>query len=777
MAAFLAIALVIGLMPADLAMAVTGSQIAEDGTYTKTAHVTRTAEDDENEDEWEEYDVTVELKVADGIFSEITVTPGNGYDVSESQTYFAKAYNKSKGFQTLLTGQAASEDTINGWDAVSGATRTSDAIKKAALDAIHEAEEAKTPSEPEQPSESESQEPEQPSEPESQEPERPSESETQKPEQPSESESQEPEQPSESESQEPEQPSESETQEPAKPAETYILMNIPYADFYKADVNNSVPVDAFSSATLNKTRTASLAGGSYHVNADGSDITGITFPVKVGEGVDLSGYKQVDDNDSVEITVTNRGQTTTTTYTGQEALFENESYAYYVLSETPAYYKEVSQDGTGALSFGPVVGEVQTLTGIDAELMTETSYGDYQLDLDGLDNIDSNTDKVYAVIVSTKEGSDYGMRHLENIWRVSKLAWCTGFTADVHGCPTSSVHYESMMGETINKVTYYTSKGIFEIPVNDIYVPVKFSGSVKVEDADVDAGFTTVTVTGLPEDFDAEYRVDGLQGAAVADGILSYSTEAAKGQYTLTVTDRSGKYAPMSTSFILTTTDMPAAYNGNDEAPALVAAEGFGEEAFADYLKNISTVTVNGEVYAASGRGSVVIINEDGTLNLEAASGETVIFAENGTYEITVSSTGYHELTFIYTKSEAAAPAEPSDKDPAHDGNDDVTTPEEPSDKDPAVDDDPNAAAPGNPSNSGNDGTNASGSSNQNGTANGAQTGAGNGTQTGTGQQTVQSDSTVETGDSSIMYLWLALLFMSLCGGGYVAAAKRRRDV
>ena len=54
-------------------------------------------------------------------------------------------------------------------------------------------------------------------------------------------------------------------------------MNIPYDKFYAADVNNSVPVDVFSSATLNKTRTSSLAGGSYHSNADGSAINGITF--------------------------------------------------------------------------------------------------------------------------------------------------------------------------------------------------------------------------------------------------------------------------------------------------------------------------------------------------------------------------------------------------------------------------------------------------------------------------------------------------------------------
>ena len=61
--------------------------------------------------------------------------------------------------------------------------------------------------------------------------------------------------------------------------------------FYAAEVSNDVEVDGVTSATKNKTRTGTLAGGSYHVNSDGTDISGITFPVKVGEGVDLSGYK------------------------------------------------------------------------------------------------------------------------------------------------------------------------------------------------------------------------------------------------------------------------------------------------------------------------------------------------------------------------------------------------------------------------------------------------------------------------------------------------------
>lgn len=259
----------------------------------------------------------------------------------------------------------------------------------------------------------------------------------------------------------------------------YVLMNIPYADFYKAEVKNEVPVDAFTSATKNKTRTASLVAGSYHVNSDGSDITGITYPVKVSDS-DLAALttahtdaKVVTDSDSVSITVTNRGQTKTDTFTGADSLFENPSYSYYILKDTPAYYKELTVN-KGNVSFGKSVGAAATIiNSSDAVLTTVSSYGDYQLNIPEIsDYVTPGTDKVYAVIISTKEGDSYGLRHMENIWRVNELSFATGFTEAVHNCPTSSAHYKKIMGQTINKITYYTDKGVFTVNTNK-YVPVK----------------------------------------------------------------------------------------------------------------------------------------------------------------------------------------------------------------------------------------------------------------------------------------------------------------
>ena len=346
--------------------------------------------------------------------------------------------------------------------------------------------------------------------------------------------------------------------------DVYVLMNIPYDVFYKAETtNNDVKVDAFTSATKNKTRTGSLAGGSYHVNADGSDITGITYPVKVDSSVDLSKYKQVTDSDSVSITVTNRGKTTTTEYKGKDALFENESYAYYTLSETPVNYKEVSADAEGNLVFSEVKGQEATkLKGVTAELLTESSYGDYQLNLDGLPEDKITSSNVNAVVVKTTDGTSYGMRHLENIWRGKELAWSTGFTDAVHNCPTSSEHYKSMMGKTIDSIEYYTTDGIYTMDIDDLYVPVKFAkadSAVKVSDADVSDGKTTIE-KNLPDDFDPEYSVDGLD-VTVEGSTLTYKKADAvtPGKYTLTVKDKAGKYARVKVSFLLTTKDMPAA--------------------------------------------------------------------------------------------------------------------------------------------------------------------------------------------------------------------------
>lgn len=647
MAMAVAAAMAVELCPVT-AFAVTGDQVAADGTYSKTAHVSRTSEDDENEDIWSEYNVKVSITSAEGIITEAAVEADE--DIEAGNRKYVKKLNTE--IQNLK-GKPATEASVNEINAVSGATRTSAAVKQAALEAMQAASEKQDPTPVEvntaalQASITTAEGKNQADYTEA-------------------SwatltekltaakaaleakESQEAVDAAKTALDEAvkalaKKPSEPET--PDVTTGTYVLMNIPYDQFYAADVNNSVKVDAFSSATKNKVRTAGLAGGSYHVDASGDEITGVTFPVKVGEGVDLSKYKKITDESSVDITVTNRGQTSTATYTGKDALFESASYSYYTLSETLKYYKEVTLNADGSLSFGKTQGTAQKVFGVTPELTTQTSYGDYQLNLDGLENTISQSDtQIYGVIVSTKEGNDYGMRHLENIWRVTELAWCTGFTSAVHNCPTSSAHYVNMMGQHINKVTYYTSQGIYEIPVDNLYVPKKAGQTVKVADAKVSAGEAEITVSNLPTDFSPEYKIDRLD-FSVENGKIVFKN-AKKGKYTLTVSDKNNNYAEMTTTFILSADSAPASYNNDNENPAITKNADASDEEFADYIKNITSVSVNGKSYAASGRGAVKVINEDGSLKTDATP-----FAEGDTFEIAVTSTGYPEVKFTYTKN------------------------------------------------------------------------------------------------------------------------------
>ena len=426
--------------------------------------------------------------------------------------------------------------------------------------------------------------------------------------------------------------------------EAYVLMNIPYDDFYKAELkNNDVKVDAFTSATLNKSRTAGMMNGNsaYHTDVEGTNLAGVTFPVKVSDLALLKDQKKVTDDDSVTITVTNKGQTASNTYTGKDSLIENASYSYYVLSEVPGYYKELTVNEDGSFTFSDVKGAQEKTVEATAELKTQSKYGDYQLKINNetfSSLISTSTDKIYGATVNTTDGTEYGMRHLENIWKGYELAWCTGFTTSVHGCRTSSEHYKSMMGKTIDSVTYYTDKGIITFDVNDEKVLTKTGVKATVANIHTTDTEAAVTLDGtLPEGFAAKYTVDGTE-VAYADGKITTGTLAA-GSHTLVISDENGEYAPIQASFYAKEAAVPAAYDA--ENSKLVPAEGSTEEQLTAYIKTITAVTVGDKTYQATGRGAKVIVKEDGTLDFSG------IEVTDGT-NVVVTSSAYDDFAFSY---------------------------------------------------------------------------------------------------------------------------------
>lgn len=398
----------------------------------------------------------------------------------------------------------------------------------------------------------------------------------------------------------------------------YGTMEIPYNDFYSAEFGeseNAYEVDAFSSATTSKwskNEEGSLFEGTYNqANEDGTgSILGVKYPVALTQAT-------------------------------LDELGEN-NYRFEAIDYEPAAYKIVTVTD-GVTAFSAVQDNTPTTAdGSSIKLSTSTPWGDYLIDVENAPEMGA----IYGALIKTTDGNTYAMRHEENIWR-GELAWSSGIkTTEPHGNTLSYENFESLMGSTISEVVFITLDGYTTINT-DTYVPVKFVGEAVIENGTSGTGSTSMNLTGFPEDFDKTYSV-ASDGFSVSDTEISY-TDALPASYTLTISDASGKYAEITSSFVLSTDSMPASYADGK----LVKAENASDEEFANFVKNISVVTVNGVEYAASGKGSIKIIAEDGVIDFNASSREGNIFDGSGNYTMSVSATGYNTPLDIEIKAEA----------------------------------------------------------------------------------------------------------------------------
>ncbi len=424
----------------------------------------------------------------------------------------------------------------------------------------------------------------------------------------------------------------------------YGTMNIPYSDFYSAEIGGAYEVDAVSSATASKWKnnatgtlnedgswkSGGIVAGTY--NDDAGTILGVTFPV------------EVDASDVDKLT---------------------EKYGFNSLDSKPTAYKEVSLSGD-TLTVSKLVDTdgAKTADG-SADVSTSTRYGDYQLNVKGYpENCD-----IYGVIVNTSAGEKYALRHLENIWRGGQISWSTGITTkEGHGNELSYEDYESSMGKTVTSVTFITLDGYTTVNIGEQYLPIKFKGEVKAEDGSAGTGNTALSLTGFPDDYKKDINVG--EGFTASDTQINY-TNAKPGSYTVSVKDSGEKYASLSSSFTLSTEDIPVKY----EDGKLTTADGFTDEDAANFISHISSFEVNGTKYSAAGRGAVKVFGEDGTIDFEASSREAKVFDGSGVYSITVTATGYTSpYSFEIKPDEEPETTEPASEETVSDENTEEAT-------------------------------------------------------------------------------------------------------
>ena len=88
---------------------------------------------------------------------------------------------------------------------------------------------------------------------------------------------------------------------------------------------------------------------------------------------------------------------------------------YYKLSETPAYYITAWYNLlSGKWEFGKVHATETTVEGTTVELNTNGHHATYEMKISGFD-LDYKANKVYGVVLTTADGSEYGLHHVTNL--------------------------------------------------------------------------------------------------------------------------------------------------------------------------------------------------------------------------------------------------------------------------------------------------------------------------------------------------------------------------
>lgn len=264
----------------------------------------------------------------------------------------------------------------------------------------------------------------------------------------------------------------------------YATTNMSWAEFYAGETGqtsselSSAGLDAISTPTTSKFKRFPLLWGAVSPDVDGTVISG---------------------EKAVQVRMT-----------GQVYAALSDKSRYTLSSDTFSEYKQVSADGT----FGPMISDT-TLVSTDATVTLATgassTWGHYTITVSGVSlDIGLSDDKIarkyLGVLLETKSGDIFGMRHNNNIYSdADTIAFCVSDDyVEPHGLgiQRSWEYTKSLAGQTITKITYML-KDIPDVVIScEVYIPSLSTASVSVSADKLTAGSNLsipLTFSGLPD--------------------------------------------------------------------------------------------------------------------------------------------------------------------------------------------------------------------------------------------------------------------------------------
>lgn len=253
----------------------------------------------------------------------------------------------------------------------------------------------------------------------------------------------------------------------AEDKDVYGVANVPYADFYYAELGNDVTelsdiakvsklkdeasslraehvYDAVTSATNNKSKKY---GTTYTTDGEGTTvyINGVKTAVKINSKL----YAAAKAVAASKVTTANK----------LAEIADSIATVSVSLPEEYKTYKTVNADGTlTALTAAEGAGAVDSAS-TEATITSTSPWGNYQIDFKNMpSDIDTKTN-VLGVVLETSEGQKVALRHNENIYsKKEDIAFVVddSFT-EPHGNVLYGKRFKSLSGKTITKITYLLS--------------------------------------------------------------------------------------------------------------------------------------------------------------------------------------------------------------------------------------------------------------------------------------------------------------------------------
>lgn len=435
----------------------------------------------------------------------------------------------------------------------------------------------------------------------------------------------------------------------------YGTLNVPYADFYYGELNNIEPeTDAVKGQYENQNLVTSAG---YEEEGIYDAVTSAT--TQKSKAFESSYYEEVDtgvnilgvSNVNVAISKALYEDVQKAIADGKEC--QNpliEMVESLTLSEqVPAEYKVINSDGT----LSKTIGNTITADNVTATITSISSWGNYEVDFEGLE-LDAAT--VQGAIIETSDGALYGLEHEDNIWlNTSELSVAVVPFKEPHGNDVAYQRFADLPGKTITKITYLVANG------DDIEINTNlFCNQLLTEEYGI-TGDETVTYSKdgtkieayltVPEDSSytltkVAFGKEPLDTSKVTyeDNTITLPGEFTPGSYKISFEDDvySGLLLTVLVDSGLSESDI--SFDGTT-----IQIDGDTGLTGAEYIANISSVTVNGEAVKGKGLSSIMFA-EDGSLNLDAQTAtddkKTDIFPAGGSYEVTLESTGFPAVTF-----------------------------------------------------------------------------------------------------------------------------------